>query len=278
MLAVHGVEALLDRHDAVVGVADRVLVDVVVDAPFRRNDERLELFELVFLALQPLVEVADDLLIVLQRFFRDDAAVDFAADAHDAAVQRLDVEAHFLDLAQRERELAFFKLLAQDELVDRQLVFVEVFLRREHELEALLVEHVVLRIRRDVGLVGFEIRKLCRALLLRRPVEERLGVAAAGRRAEHLYDVARELLVIGKAVRQPAVCLALQKARELADARVLAAIEHAVEKEQERHEPELHRRRLRAVFPAELASAQAVERREEQDAAHALRKIFKCHL
>ena len=67
---------------------------------------------------------------------------------------------------QRERELAFFELLAQDELVDGQLVLIEIFLRREDELEALLVEHVVLRVRRDIDLVRLEIRKLGRAFLL----------------------------------------------------------------------------------------------------------------
>ena len=116
--AVHGVEALLYNHDVVVGTAFRILVDIIPDAPFRFPGECLEFLELVFFAFQPRIEVGDDFTVAGERILRDNAAVDLTPNADDALVQRLYVQAHFLDLTEGERELAFFKLFAQDELVD----------------------------------------------------------------------------------------------------------------------------------------------------------------
>ena len=64
MLAVHDVEALLDDHDAVIRFSFGVFVDIVLDALLCLADERFEFLELVFLALEALIEVSDNLAIV----------------------------------------------------------------------------------------------------------------------------------------------------------------------------------------------------------------------
>ena len=68
MLAMHGVEALLDEHDAVERILHGVLVDVVMDAALRLADERFEFLELIFFAFKAFIEVGDNLAVACERF------------------------------------------------------------------------------------------------------------------------------------------------------------------------------------------------------------------
>ena len=112
MQAVDVFQAPFDFQNMVVRPPFRVFIGIVSDAFLGLGDKILQFFKSVFFAFQSLVEVIDDIPVPCQCFFRDDVAVDFLADAGHAAAQRLDVEAHFLDLPQSQDELAFFQLFA----------------------------------------------------------------------------------------------------------------------------------------------------------------------